>query len=125
MKYLIKFNESFYDSEILEFLYKLDEMNERGNSESYEGSSTSINYEFDENKDYLLVEISHSGYSDGFSKDYKIYYKETMIGPIKVDSCEDGYSPFDDGVSDNKTIKTEYFESYDDIAKEIYEYFWD
>ena len=114
MKHLMKF-ESFYDKEVLKFLYQLDNLEQELNDRSYEGWGMFVNYTFDEKLDYILVESGASGYSDGFHRDFKIYYKEHMVGPIRVEEDESSFSPYGEGES----AETKYYDSYDDLFEEI------
>lgn len=87
-----------------------------GNSEHW---SQDLYYKFDENEDFIEVNLSGSGYSDGFHLDMKIFYKSNMIGPIKVEFDEGSRSPYGD--SDNNGVK--YFDDYDLIIDEIKSHF--
>lgn len=118
MKYL-KLFESFYDNEVLKFLYELDELSKELDEKSYEGWSMWVNYEFDENKDYILVEMSAYGYSEGFSRDMKIYYKEHMVGPVRVEESSSDSTVYGDSES---SLTTEY-DCYEDIIEEIKSFF--
>lgn len=42
MKHLKKFNESWYDNDVLKFLYQLDELNQKLTEESSEGWSMDL-----------------------------------------------------------------------------------
>ncbi len=122
MKYLDDFdifNESFYDNEVLDFLYKMDAIRDEVSEGSSESWSKDLYYEFDENVDYIEVSLTSSGYSEGFSLDMKIYYKGNMIGPIKVEYDEGSSSSYGD--IKNNGIK--YFDDYDLIIDEIKSHF--
>lgn len=118
MKHLKKF-EAFYDNEVIKFLYELDELDKVLSARGYEGWSESVYYNFDESLDYILVEMSASGYSDGFHRDMKIYYKEHAVLPIKVEEWESSTSPYGDAESND----TKYYECYEDIIEEIKSHF--
>ncbi len=118
MKHIKKF-ESFYDNEVLKFIYQLEDLNDELSNRSSEGWSMWVNYTFDENIDFILVEMGASGYSDGFHRDMKIYYKEHMVGPIKVEEWESSFSPYGKGNSND--IKE--YDSYEDIIEEIKSHF--
>lgn len=112
-------NESFYDDEVLEFLYQLDDLNKQLSEQSDESWSYSVDYQFDESKDYILVDFGSSGYSEGFSHEMKIYYKSNMIGPIKVEESESASTVH--GSYDNSDIK--WYDDYHEIVKEIKSHF--
>lgn len=114
MKYL-KLFEAFYDNEVLKFLYELDELSKELDTRSDEGWGMWVNYTFDENIDYILVEMGASGYSDGFHRDMKIYYKEHMVGPVRVEEYESSSGPYGEGSSD--CVKE--YDGYEDIIEEI------
>jgi hypothetical protein len=118
MKHLKKF-EAFYDNEVLKFMYQLEDLDKELSARSYEGWGMWVNYTFDENVDFILVEIGASGYSDGFHRDMKIYYKEHMVGPIKVEEWESSFSPYGEGNSND--VKE--YDSYEDIIEEIKSHF--
>ncbi len=115
----LKLFESFYDNEVLKFLYELDELKKDLNDRSYEGWGMWVNYIFDEKSDYILVEMGASGYSEGFSRDMKVYYKEHAVGPIRVEESEASSSPYGKGSSD---CVNEY-DGYEDIIKSIKSFF--
>ena len=113
MKYLKKF-ESFYDNEVLKFLYQLDEIENDLSGRSDESWGMWVNYTFDESIDHILIEMGASGYSEGWNRDMKIYYNEFSVGPIRVEEyeCEDG-----------ARIEKNMYDSYEDIVEEIKSHF--
>jgi hypothetical protein len=117
MKYIKAF-ESFYEKEVIKFLYDLDKIDSHLSSD--ESWSQYCDYTYKEEMDYILVEFGASGYSDGFSSIIKIFHKEHMVGPIKVLVDESSYSTDCDSNNDN-FIK--YYECYDDIVEEIMDEF--
>lgn len=111
MKYLLKFNESHYDNDVIKFLYDLDKLDKDLSIESSDSWNMSIDYVFDESKDYILVNFGGHGYSEGFNHTMKIFNYKKMMGELRAEETEgdDGlwvtriYFSFDDIISEIKT----------------------
>lgn len=112
---LSKYNES-QDEDILKFLYAVEEVDKELDAESDDHWSMQINADYDPNRDFIQVDYSSHGYSEGFSDSLRVYYKET---PIRVERQNHGDTVF--GEFDNQ--RTEEFNSLDDLIKDIKEEF--
>lgn len=91
--------ESLTENNLLEFFYFIDKMSEKFDSESEEGSSSYIRYDFDENSDHITLEYGWSTYEEGGSEDMKIFWKEN---PIRVEWNEGQHTVYGD--YDNQNI---------------------
>lgn len=98
--------------ELLEFLYTLDNISKELDKQSDESWSTSLRYNYDENKDYIDIEYGSCGYSEGFSDFIKVYYKES---PIRVERQNYGNTVF----GDFENNRTETFNTLGDVTKDI------
>jgi len=119
MKHLKKFNESWYDNDVLKFLYQLDELNQKLTEESSEGWSMDLSYDFDETKDFIDISFGASGYSEGWHHNMKVYYKESPVGEIKVEEDEGYSNPYGQGENNG----TKFYEDFDLILDEIKSHF--
>ena len=108
--------ESSQNDDILRLLYLIDELDVKLSSESSEGWCMSISCDYDESKDYIDISYSAHGYSEGFSDDLRVYYKEL---PIKVE--RQNYGSTVEGSFDNN--ETDYFDSFDELINNIKEEF--
>lgn len=108
---MIKENKS-QDEDVLKFLYAVEEVDKVLNDESDESWSMQIHADYNPNRDYIQVDYSSAGYSEGFSDLLRVYYKET---PIRVERQNHGSTVF--GEFDNQ--RTEEFNSLDDLIKDI------
>jgi hypothetical protein len=104
------------DEDILKFLYAIEEVDKELDAESDDHWSMQINADYDPNRDFIQVDYSSHGYSEGFSDSLRVYYKET---PIRVERQNHGDTVF--GEFDNQ--RTEEFNSLDDLIKDIKEEF--
>ena len=114
-----KILEAHYDNDVLRFLYDLDNISNELNSGSSDSWGMSLWYNFDESSDYIEINFSASGYSDGFSHEMKVYNYKKMMGELRVEETESWGGPYGDG--DDTKVKM--YESYDDIIAEIKSHF--
>jgi len=119
MKHLKKFNESWYDNDVLQFLYQLDDINKKLTDDSSEGWSMDLSYEFDESKDTIDISFGASGYSEGWHHNMKVYYKESPVGEIRVDEDEGHSGPY----GSDESVDTKYYQDFDSIVDEIKSHF--
>jgi hypothetical protein len=115
MKHLKKYNESWYDNDVLNFLYQLDELNNQLSEDSSDGWWMDLSYEFDETKDTIDISFGASGYSEGWHHNMKVYYKESPVGEIRVEEDESSSGPYGGDASSD----TKYYGDFDEIVKEI------
>jgi len=94
-------NESLSENNLLELFYFIDELSKEFDSQSSEGSSSWINYEFDQNSDSIDIEFGWSTWEEGGGEKFKIFWKED---PIRVELEEDQSTVY--GNYDNKNTYT-------------------
>ena len=107
----MKFNENWYDNDVIKFLYQLDEINDKLIQHSSDTWSMSLIYEFDESIDTIDISFGASGYSEGWHHNMKVYYKESPVGEIKVEEDE------------GQNVDTKYYLDFDSIVDEIKSHF--
>lgn len=96
--------ESLDEDGVLKLLYYIDEIDKEFSNQSYEGWSVSINYDYDETKDYIDIHYNQSGYEEGGYEDMRVYYKQT---PVLVEYKEEGSTVYGDYANENSfTINT-------------------
>jgi hypothetical protein len=101
------------EDKLSSFLYSLESLDNQLKKESEEGWSMSIEYNHNEKEKTINIEYSCHGYSDGYSDNLKVYYNEI---PIKV---ERNWSMHSTMIGDQKSTRTETFNSFDDLIKDI------
>lgn len=105
------------DGSILKLLYEIDLINSRLEENNYEGSSSYIDYEIDEEFCRMTIEMGASGYSDGWSEIWKIDYSDPEY--IVVDKNSSYSNPYGSG-NDEKKIK---LNSFNELLEELKEQF--
>ncbi len=116
---ILKLKRKSYDKqfesntdEVLNFLYKLDELDKVLSKHSDDHWSMTLDYEYDDSLDYIVVNQSSHGYSEGFSDTLKVYYKEN---PIKVERQNYGNTV----LGDFENNREETFSSLDELLNDI------
>lgn len=106
--------EHFDDNSVLKFLYELDVISDRLNQQSTEGSSSYLEYSLDEDEYIVTIEFGYSGYSDGGSDTWKVYYYDNME-QLKVEKQGHGTSEGEEFENNY----TEYYDSFGQILDEL------
>jgi len=107
----------WYDDTLLNFFYELDKLSKKCDDESYEGWSTYLNYEYQEDNKIIIIESGSSGYEEGSSEDWTIDFSDLVEIVVKWKSNQ--YSPYGD-VENKGEMK---FYSFKDLLHEIKENF--
>lgn len=103
--------ESSSDS-LSSLFYSLEELSDRLKKESEEGWLLNLEYTHDEKNKIVEIDYSCHGHSDGFSDNLKVYYGES---PIRVERNNQGTST----MGDYKNNRTETFNSFEELVKDI------
>jgi hypothetical protein len=110
-----RFDEEYTEESILNFLYKIEKLNNELPSD--ESWSQYINYTIDEDNFKIKVEMGASGYSEGWSEDWNIDYSDPEY--IVVDRFASQSGPYGSS-EDKKEFK---FHSFNELYNEIKENF--
>jgi hypothetical protein len=111
-----QFESSEHDNDVLRLLYLIDDLDKTLSKQSDESWSQSISYTYDETKDYIDIHYSSCGYSEGFSDDLRVFYKET---PIRVLRDSSGNTVFGDYDNNREEKYNSFDELLDDIKDEF------
>lgn len=111
-----QFESSEHDEGVLRLLYLIDDLDKKLSEQSDESWSQSISYTYDETKDYIDIHYSSCGYSEGFSDDLRVFYKEM---PIKVLRENKGNTVFGDYENNREEKYNSFDELIDDIKDEF------
>ena len=79
---------------ILSFLYSLDKISERADSESYEGYCKFLNYAYEEDKSKIHMDFGYHGYSDGFSEEWIVDFSDIEYILVTTNESEQKYDSF-------------------------------
>lgn len=107
-----QFESSEHDNDVLRLLYLIDELDKEMSKKSDESWSMSISYEYDESKDYIDIHYSSHGYSEGFSDDLRVFYKERPIRVLRDNSGRTVFGDYDNS-------REEKFNSFDELINDI------
>jgi hypothetical protein len=108
--------EEFRDEYILNFLYQIESIDRQLPSE--EGWNGYINWQnLDEDLCKMELSFGSSGYSDGWSEDWEVYWGDPEWIIVNTDSSS--YSPYGES-EDKKELK---FNSFKELLEEIKEHF--
>jgi hypothetical protein len=111
-----QFESSEHDNDVLRLLYLIDDLDKTLSKQSDESWSQSISYTYDEDKDYIDIHYSSFGFSEGFSDDLRVFYKET---PIRVIRDSSGNTVFGDYDNNREEKYNSFEELIDDIKDEF------
>lgn len=109
MKHLIKFKLFEYnDHTLLKFFYQLDDISKQMDENSSDGWWTHLNYEWKEEEHSIEIDFGGSGYSDGWSENWKVDYSDIEYIWVTTEYA-----------SDKEFQNKMKFDSFNDVIVEI------